>query len=244
MNSTIYNRATMSVALNAREAEALHRFIQDNMITYVQTVRKNREIEDEYWRQKVRVDYNYRECLNHGNYKGADANRKKLDDIEIWLNKYKEAADMTWDAECAARELMKILEPLAAEGRRGAKGEQCVAKEQNDIEIKMPCSFAESARRSFKDYITPDGPAAPYDDCYLYDRDYREDIEESLKNIESRIYEDAMATPDGVDTLMPDLLRSLARTNRANVPTSKAVCDLYYSIAIIMCMISKLEGRI
>ena len=123
MNSTIYNRATMSVALNAQEAEALRDFIMDTVLLYVPVVKKNRDIEDEYWRQKVHVDYNYRECLNHGNAEGAAKNLKKLDDVGRWHERYKAAADRSWNAECAARELMKILEPLAAEARRVRDGE-------------------------------------------------------------------------------------------------------------------------
>ena len=118
MNSTIYNRATMSVALNAREAEALRKYVEETMGAYVAHLADTRRIEDDLWRQKVRLDYNYRECVNHGNAEGAAKNLKNRDNIGRQLDNASAEAERTWRAECAARELVKILEPLAAEGRR------------------------------------------------------------------------------------------------------------------------------
>ena len=118
MNSTIYNRATMSVALNAREAEALRKYVEETMGAYVAHLADTRRIEDDLWRQKVRLDYNYRECVNHGNAEGAAKNLKNRDNIGRQLDNASAEAERTWRAECAARELMKMLEPLAAEGRR------------------------------------------------------------------------------------------------------------------------------
>ena len=118
MNSTIYNRATMSVALNAQEAEALRKYVAETMGAYVAHLADTRRIEDDLRRQKVHADYNYRECATHGNADGAKKNLENRDNIGWQLKNAGEEAERTWRAECAARELMKILEPLAAEARR------------------------------------------------------------------------------------------------------------------------------
>lgn len=115
MKSTIYNRVTMSVALNAQEAEALRRFIMDNLMTYSAHVADTRRIVDDLWRQRVDADYNYRTCREHGNQAAAKHNKQKLESLDARYEKEDETEQKSWEALCAASELKNALEQFFEE---------------------------------------------------------------------------------------------------------------------------------
>jgi hypothetical protein len=123
MNSTIYNRATLGLELDADDAEALRHFLEITMHSMEAHAEDTRRIADGLRDQYRHAHDNYKACMEHGNLKGAEHNKHSLALITRDWGKASEEEDDSWLALNLAKEIRNALDQFKGETRKAEAGQ-------------------------------------------------------------------------------------------------------------------------
>ena len=123
MKTTIYNRATLGLELDAEDAEALRHFFEITMRHMEAHAEDTRRIADGLRDQYRHAHDNYKDCMAHGNLKGAEHNKHSLALITRDWGKASGEEDDSWLALSLAKEIRNALDQFKAETRKAEAGQ-------------------------------------------------------------------------------------------------------------------------